>query len=161
MTIEEAIELGKTKIDPRNNDLGDNPERIYEILGFTNAKFFGWNTIRHIRHFEYHGQTHGYFQYVCHKLVKCSFKQALITPDYKNFGIFIFSFQKEDDFWDYSEYYNTPRVVLIYKYAGNSIVKASLLVKVVRYYTRFACSLLQCCRIQQERIFHCQIVKYL
>jgi len=115
MTIQEAIELGKTKIDPRNNDLGDNPERIYEILGFTNAKFFGWNTIRHIRHFEYHGQTHGYFQYVCHKLVKCSFKQALITPDYKNYGIFIFSFQKEDDFWDYSEYYNTPRVVLIYK----------------------------------------------
>lgn len=115
MTIEEAIELGKTKIDPQNNDLGDNPERIYEILGFTNAKFFGWNTIRHIRHFEYHGQTHGYFQYVCHKLVKCSFKQALITPDYKNYGIFIFSFQKEDDFWDYSEYYNTPRVVLIYK----------------------------------------------
>ena len=54
MTIQEAIELGKTKIDPRNNDLGENPERIYEILGFTNAKFFGWNTIRHIRHFEYH-----------------------------------------------------------------------------------------------------------
>ena len=99
----------------RNNDLGENPERIYEILGFTNAKFFGWNTIRRIRHFEYHGQTHGYFQYVCHKLVKCSFKQALITPDYKNYGIFIFSFQEEDDFWDYSEYYNTPRVVLIYK----------------------------------------------
>ena len=47
--------------------------------------------------------------------MKCSFKQALITPDYKNYGIFIFSFQEEDDFWDYSEYYNTPRVVLIYK----------------------------------------------
>ena len=25
MTIQEAIELGKTKIDPRNNDLGENP----------------------------------------------------------------------------------------------------------------------------------------
>ena len=115
MTIKEAIEIGKKKIEPRNQNLGSNPERIYEILGYTNAIFFGWNKISRIRYFENLWQKHAYYQYVCHKLVKCSFKQALITPDFKNYGIFIFSFQKEDGYWDYSEYYNTPRVVLIYK----------------------------------------------
>ena len=111
----EVIAIGKAKIDPRNTYLGDNPERIYEILGYTDAMFFGWNTIRRIRHFEYQGQSHGYFQYVCHRLVKCSFKQALITPDYKNYGIFIFSFMEEQSHIPYSDYYNKPRVVLIMK----------------------------------------------
>lgn len=115
MTEKEAIAIGKTKIAPRNKYLGRNPERIYEILGYTNAEFFGWNTIRRIRSFEYKGQHHAYYQYVCHKLVKCSFKQALVTPDYKNYGIFIFSLEEETCSEPFADFYNKPKVVLIMK----------------------------------------------
>ena len=115
MTIKEAIEIGKKKIEPRNQNLGSNPERIYEILGFTNAKFFGWNKISRIRYFENLWQKHAYYQYVCHKLVKCSFKQALITPDFKKYKIFIFSIADEDFYGSHSGYDTTPRVVLIWR----------------------------------------------
>lgn len=96
MTEHEAIERGKEIARFYLNSQEDYALKIYEILGFTNSKYIGRSKLSHILFDEKIGEKHIYYQYVCHKLVKCSFKQALITPDYKNYKIFIYSDQWED-----------------------------------------------------------------
>ena len=95
MTVKEAIERGKEIAGFSLRSTKEYALKIYEILGFTNSKYYGHSKISYIRNDENKGEKHIYYQYVCHKLVKCSFKQALITPDYKQFKIFIYSIVDE------------------------------------------------------------------
>ena len=96
MTEYEAIERGKEIASHSIWKWAAYAPKIYEILGYTNSRYIGHSKLSHIRHDENMGEKRIYYQYVCHKLVKCSFKQALITPDYKNYKIFIYSDAWED-----------------------------------------------------------------
>lgn len=118
MTVKEAIERGKEiAAGTFLRSLEECAIKIYEILGYTNSKYIGYSKIAYIRSDENRGEKHIYYQYVCHKLVKCSFKQALITPDYKKFKIFIYSivYERYNRDGSYTRTTGTPMVTLIEK----------------------------------------------
>lgn len=100
MNLAKAIELGKEKVrkgyvSEQFNDLND---KIFEILGYTEADYYGTDEIDSLKsRFDEENDMYEikFYQYIDRELVECSFGKAISTPEYEE-DIFIFS-QLEDD----------------------------------------------------------------
>lgn len=101
MSLDEIIENGKEKVrqgyvKEQFNSLND---RIFEILGNSDADYYGMDTIDNIKaKFDDENDIYEmlFYKYINNKLVECSYEEAINTSQYKENNIFIFS-QIEDD----------------------------------------------------------------
>ena len=101
MTIDEAITLGKEKVkngycNDQYNSLND---KVFEILGYTEADYYGTEEINCLKR-KYDQENEFYemkfYKYTEFELIECSFGKAISTLEYRQKNIFIFS-QLEDD----------------------------------------------------------------
>lgn len=101
MNIDKAINLGKEKVKngyckEHYNSLSD---KVFEILGYTEADYYGTGEIDCIkRQCDQENEFYKmkFYKYTELELVECSFGKAISTLEYKQENIFIFS-QLEDD----------------------------------------------------------------
>lgn len=96
MSREKAIEIGKDKVIKEGFCVKSDVlcDKIFEILGYTEAGYFGEDEISNIKNmFDTQNDIYEmkFYQYVDQELVECSFGKAISTSEYKNDGIFIFS----------------------------------------------------------------------
>ncbi|WP_195612697.1 hypothetical protein [[Clostridium] symbiosum] len=101
MNVQKFIEIGKEKV--RNgycsNQFNDLNEKVFEILGLTEADYFGTDEIQDIKKkFDKENDIYDmkFYSYISYELVECSFGKAVSTPEYEKDNIFIFS-QMEDE----------------------------------------------------------------
>lgn len=101
MTVDKAIELGKEKVlnNPFMNELDDLNDKALEIIGYTEAIYYGTDAIQCVkRKFDKENFIYDmkFYKYIERELVECSFGKAVSTPEYEQDNIFLFS-QMEDD----------------------------------------------------------------
>lgn len=96
MTTEEAIAFGKEKVRLWHHIIKmpeqEPPIKALEILGKTEANYFGYDTLDFFQNWE-KAECGGpqYYKYAYGKLVKCNCQQALASSVYCKYGIIIFS----------------------------------------------------------------------
>ena len=96
MTKDAIIERGKAKTWYPDNPVTKTektelPVKVYEILGSTDAFYFGYTTLDFFKCWEkMYGTDPKYYKFVDGELVECTYRQALATTDYRNHRIFIF-----------------------------------------------------------------------
>lgn len=96
-----AIELGKEKVKNGYvaNQFNDLNDKVFEILGYTEADYYGTEEINSLKSkFDKENDIYEmkFYQYIDRELVECSFAKAISTSEYEEDDIFIFS-QIEDD----------------------------------------------------------------
>ena len=101
MNFVDAIENGKEKVRQGYvaDQIDDLNDKIFEILGSTNADYYGMDKIDTIKaKFDNENNIYNILFYKCinNNLVECSYEEAIDTAEYKENNIFIFS-QIEDD----------------------------------------------------------------
>ena len=101
MNVQKFIEIGKEKV--RNGYTRDQfdylNDKVFEILGFTEADYFGTDEIESIKSkFDNENELYDmkFYSYIGYELVESSFGKAVSTPEYEEDSIFIFS-EMEDD----------------------------------------------------------------
>lgn len=95
------IEIGKEKVirGLMNKHLDDLDNMTFEILGSTEADYYGTTTIKDMKKkFDSENEIFDlkFYKYIDFQLKECSFIDALRTPEYNNDDIFIFSQAPED-----------------------------------------------------------------
>lgn len=101
MKLEKAIELGKEKVRRGflKNHLNNLDDKVFEILGYTEADYYGTEEIDSLKsQFDNENDIYEmkFYQYINYELVECSFGRAVSTSIYEKNDIFIFS-QIDDD----------------------------------------------------------------
>lgn len=101
MKVAEAIKLGMEKVKNNRfiNKLDDLNDKAFEILGYTQAEYYGTDEISYLKtQFDKENVLYEmkFYQYIERELVECSFGKAVSTVEYEKNDIFLFS-QIEDD----------------------------------------------------------------
>ena len=105
MNLDKAIELGRKKVQNGyvNDQINDLDDKVFEILGYTEADYYGTEEIVELkRRFDYENDHYDmkFYEYKNFELVESSFGKAVHTPEYQNDNIFIFS-ELEDEKREY------------------------------------------------------------
>ena len=101
MNVDKYIEIGKEKVRKGyvSNQFDDLNDKVFEILGLTEADYYGTEEIDSLKkRFDNENDIYEmkFYRYIDHELVECSFGKAISTSEYEEDDIFIFS-QIEDD----------------------------------------------------------------